>query len=205
MESRINFELSISPEVVQTYAFKLLSAINYLHTHGIIHRDIKATNILVNEATGCCKIVDFKFSKIMAQNERTFSRLRDYTWGYDAPEMHLSKGYSFQVDYWALGVLIFRMITKRFPFTDLNAHLINPDFKPLKLQSPNDFRISLTQNLDVLNLLKHLFKRNPDRRVTITQKPANYIMEDEVWNALQNGTYVPNIHVVCEKKVRIKF
>ena len=83
----------------------------------MIYRDLKLENILLNEE-GYIKLVDFGISKQLdvGARERTFS-VRG-TPEYMAPEILTKKGYSFQVDWWALGTLAYEMVVGEAPFFD---------------------------------------------------------------------------------------
>jgi serine/threonine protein kinase len=88
----------------------LAVAIGYLHSNlSVVYRDLKLENILLTE-NGYVKIVDFGISKQLdvKARERTFS-LRG-TPEYMAPEILIKKGYSFEVDWWALGTLAYELI-----------------------------------------------------------------------------------------------
>lgn len=96
--------------------FGIFSAIAYLHDRGVIHRDIKAENIIFVEAEDgdfSLKLIDFGFSTI-ARSELTGSFLG--TGGYIAPEIRQHKKYSSSVDDWALGILVYCSMSARLPF-----------------------------------------------------------------------------------------
>lgn len=94
---------------VQFYVFEVASALAFLHAKGIIYRDLKPENVLLT-ANGHVKLTDFGFAKTM--NElRTFTICG--TAEYLAPEIILAKksGYSFEADFWALGVFTCELAT----------------------------------------------------------------------------------------------
>lgn len=100
------------------YFFKqLIEALEYMHSKGFAHRDIKAENILLDENYGL-KLADFGFSTPMAGKDGS-GKLHTYkgTLGYMAPEIHMSQPYTGEkVDIFALGVLLFIMVGQHPPF-----------------------------------------------------------------------------------------
>ena len=83
-----------------------------VHQHGIIHRDLKLQNILMKENVP--KICDFGLAKKLPQNQMAESYCG--TRPYFSPELLEKKSYSYKADLWALGVILYRMLFKEFPF-----------------------------------------------------------------------------------------
>ena len=102
---------NISEQRARKYLHELVGCVQYLHNKGIIHRDIKAENVLLscNEEVKLC---DFGWSIEDHEPRTTFCGTVDYM----APEMVLSKGHSFELDIWALGVLLYEMLHGVSPF-----------------------------------------------------------------------------------------
>lgn len=89
------------------------SAVNYLHDHGIVHRDLKPGNIF-NDA-GTVKIGDYGLSKFISVSRRSGQTESVGTFHYMAPE--IGKGcYGREIDVYALGIILFEMLTGRVPF-----------------------------------------------------------------------------------------
>jgi calcium-dependent protein kinase len=96
-------------------AWQMLLALNYIHQHGIVHRDIKLENFLYEkEDSDHLKLIDFGFSKIWAPN--TKMALSCGTLAYVAPEV-LGRNYTSKCDLWSLGVTIFIVLFGYMPFT----------------------------------------------------------------------------------------
>jgi serine/threonine protein kinase len=93
------------------YGACVMSAFVHLHDHGIVYRDLKPENLLL-DAQGYIKMCDFGFAKII--EDRTFTLCG--TPEYLAPEIISNVGHTLAVDWWALGILIFEMLTGDPPF-----------------------------------------------------------------------------------------
>ncbi|XP_050685461.1 cAMP-dependent protein kinase catalytic subunit 1-like [Leptidea sinapis] len=93
------------------YACQVILALEYLHFCNLVYRDLKPENIMIDK-NGYLKITDFGFCKIV--NGRTWTLCG--TPEYLAPELILSKGYAFSVDWWSFGVLLFEMNAGYPPF-----------------------------------------------------------------------------------------
>lgn len=90
---------------IMFYAAELLVILDMLHCKNVVYRDLKPENVMVCE-TGHLKLIDFGLSKIM-QEDRTYTICGSPE--YMAPEVLTKQGYSYSVDYWALGVLIYEL------------------------------------------------------------------------------------------------
>lgn len=113
------------------YASEIISALDYLHKRSIVYRDLKPENLLLDR-DGHLKITDFGFAK----------RLTDRTWTlcgtpeYLAPEIIQSKGHNKAVDWWALGILIYEMLSGYPPFFDENPFGIYEKILAGKIEWP---------------------------------------------------------------------
>jgi len=93
--------------------FQVLCALQYLHARSIMHRDLKLENLLL-DASGVVKVIDFGFAVVLppAQKLKIFCG----TPSYIAPEIISGQPYSLPADIWAIGVLLYVMLSGRFPF-----------------------------------------------------------------------------------------
>jgi len=91
-----------------------LLALKYMHSHGIVHRDMKLENILYDtKSSNHLKLIDFGFSKFLDSNHRLHTSCG--TLAYIAPEV-LRKSYTSQCDLWSLGVVTFILLSGHMPF-----------------------------------------------------------------------------------------
>ncbi|KAK7580356.1 hypothetical protein V9T40_000985 [Parthenolecanium corni] len=98
------------------YTAQVVLSFEYLHHLGIIYRDLKPENLLL-DSRGYLKITDFGFAKKI-DHRRTWTRCG--TTEYLAPEVVLRKGYSYSVDWWTVGILLYEMTNGQPPFRDKN-------------------------------------------------------------------------------------
>ncbi|KLO13481.1 Pkinase-domain-containing protein, partial [Schizopora paradoxa] len=92
--------------IARFYAAELVTGVYFLHHHGIIHRDLKPENLLINR-DGHLVISDFGLAHDVSSGCPT---MYAGTPGYVAPEMHLHKRYSFEVDMWSVGCIVYEMM-----------------------------------------------------------------------------------------------
>jgi serine/threonine protein kinase len=97
------------------YAAELALALEYLHSQGVVYRDVKPENILI-DADGHLRLTDFGLSKagLLETDGRTESFCG--TTEYLAPEVIRDKAYGFSVDWYSMGLVLFEMLSGYNPF-----------------------------------------------------------------------------------------
>ena len=108
----------LPPNEVRAWLKGLVDGVAYLHDHGIVHRDLKPANVFLEE--GVVKIGDYGLSKAMSQGGGPEHSECIGTCYYMAPEVSTGK-YHKPIDIYALGVMLFEMITGRLPFEGESA------------------------------------------------------------------------------------
>lgn len=105
----------ISPTAAAQITLRILSAIQHAHQNGIIHRDIKPQNILVNEE-GQIKVADFGIARIADSSTLTVGNHVMGTVHYYSPEQASGQSADERSDIYSVGVVLYEMLTGRMPF-----------------------------------------------------------------------------------------
>ncbi|KAL8605030.1 Serine/threonine-protein kinase 36 [Nucella lapillus] len=161
---------SLPEEQVQTIAAHLVSALFYLHSHRILHRDMKPQNILLGKG-GVVKLCDFGFARRMSTNTLVLTSIKG-TPLYMSPELVEEKPYDHTADLWAMGCILYELHVGTPPFftnsvLQLWSMIIKDPVKWPKTMSPvfKDFLQGLLnknprQRLSWPELLHHPFVAN---------------------------------------------
>ena len=102
----------------------ILLSLNFISERNVVHRDIKPENVLFRSVGDfkSLKLVDFGLSRILGEHEE----VRDFcgSVGYIAPEVYAGQSYRFEVDMFAFGVLLFRLLSGKAPFPKANSQML---------------------------------------------------------------------------------
>nr|XP_043611152.1 serine/threonine-protein kinase GRIK1-like [Erigeron canadensis]XP_043611153.1 serine/threonine-protein kinase GRIK1-like [Erigeron canadensis] len=150
----------LGEDVARRYLRDIVSGLMYLHSHNIVHGDIKPDNLLVT-ATGTVKIGDFSVSQVF-EDESDMLRRSPGTPVFTAPECCLGKSYHGKLaDTWAVGVTLYCMILGQYPFLgdtlqDTYDKIVNDT-----LYLPEDMNPLLK------DLIEGLLCKDPTQRMTL--------------------------------------
>lgn len=108
-------------EKAKFYMAQVCLALDYLHNHNVIYRDLKPDNILMDEL-GYVKLADFGLSRVMESGEKIFTLCG--TQEYLAPEVIFESGYDYVSDWWSVGVVFFELMTGTVPHYDKNFEVM---------------------------------------------------------------------------------
>ena len=146
-------------EDAQYFFYQLINAIDYLHKHDIVHRDIKPDNILITD-NNILKICDFDFAKRIKENEPLTAAVG--TKGYFAPEISQKKYDGKKNDIWSCGVVLYNMLTNNSWPYDIKEY-----YKLTKNKFSWNTKLIKDKSKSALDLLSKIFIFNPEKRITI--------------------------------------
>jgi len=213
----------------QFYAANVFLALEHLHNHGVIYRDMKPENILLG-ADGYLCVIDLGFAKFVPyeSNDDGDITLHDLTYTmcgtpeYMAPEFVLQTGHNAGADYWSLGILIYEMFFARTPFLpedeDMGQLFKNiaavrtqqqrsssssRDARPSMLRFDPDFENS---NADAVQIVCQLLNGNPNYRLGMLRNGSKDVrnhgwFSDMDWEAMQTKS----LPVPFKPKIKNKY
>ncbi len=191
----------LSEKTSKLYASELFLAIDFLHKNDIIFRDLKPENILIDEI-GHIKLTDFGLSKkfnceidnsindsphsIKSNKSHKITYSICGSPSYIAPEVYEGIGYSKEIDWWSFGIVVYEMLTGKFPFKRIkvgNQKIINLDV---------NFDLKFPLSNDAKDLIKKLLERDVNKRLTEPFDIMNHSFFKEVnWDDVYNKTNPP--------------
>lgn len=119
----INERKYLSERLARGFFSDLVKGIDHCHTRGVVHRDLKCENLLLDSHMRL-KISDFGFARKYNGNLRTFCG----SFAYAAPEVILGNPYNGPLaDIWSMGVILYAMVTGRLPFKDTSTSVLMAD------------------------------------------------------------------------------
>uniref|UniRef100_A0A3Q0QYS0 Protein kinase C n=1 Tax=Amphilophus citrinellus TaxID=61819 RepID=A0A3Q0QYS0_AMPCI len=166
------------------YAAEIICGLQYLHSKGIIYRDLKLDNVLL-DSDGHIKIADFGMCKENMKDDirtSTFCGTPDYI----APEILLGQKYNSSVDWWSFGVLLYEMLIGQSPFHGRDEEEL---FQSIRTDNPIYPNWLSKAAKDIL--IK-LFVREPEERLGIKGNIRQHsFFSSTDWNALEQRQVPP--------------
>ena len=163
----------IAQKHVQRFTANALDALEYLHGRGIIHRDVKLGNLFV-DGEFRVKLGDFGLSVPLShQGER--KKTLCGTPNYIAPEVIRKEGYSFEVDIWSLGIVVYTLLVGRAPF--ICASGTSEELCKVILECSIDYPRELLSS-SAISLLKGMLQKDPLDRITIKEMRVHPFFEN---------------------------
>ncbi|GBP55695.1 hypothetical protein EVAR_18988_1 [Eumeta japonica] len=136
----------------------LVSALYYLHSHRVLHRDLKPQNVLLDN-TGCAKLCDFGLARIMTNATHILTSIKG-TPLYMAPELIDEKPYDHQADLWSLGCIVYELLAGQPPFCTMSIWQLIRMIRHKPVQWPSFI------SADARSFLQGLLHKDSARRMS---------------------------------------
>ncbi|XP_053719287.1 protein kinase C theta type isoform X2 [Synchiropus splendidus] len=166
------------------YAAEIVCGLQFLHSKGVIYRDLKLDNVLL-DSEGHIKIADFGMCKenmLLESRTATFCGTPDYI----APEILLGQKYNNSVDWWSFGVLVYEMLIGQSPFHGRDEEQL---FQSIRTDNPLYPRWLTKDSKDIL---VKLFVREPEERLGVKGNIRQHSFFSSIdWNAIEHRQVVP--------------
>ena len=139
---------------------QIIEAMLYLHSKGIVHRDMKLENVLIDNELNI-KITDFGLCGIKENQYDMFTQSLG-TPRFTAPELIKGGGYNDSVDIWGIGIIFFMLIIGEYPFDGSTKESIFARIKDKRLHF-SKYKLEKNES----NLLRSLLQKDPEKRIEI--------------------------------------
>eukprot|EP01130_Rhizamoeba_saxonica_P001640 TRINITY_DN11517_c0_g1_i1.p1 TRINITY_DN11517_c0_g1~~TRINITY_DN11517_c0_g1_i1.p1 ORF type:complete len:580 (+),score=88.44 TRINITY_DN11517_c0_g1_i1:212-1741(+) len=162
------------------YIHQLLGAVSYMHTNGVIHRDLKLDNIFIKDMN--IKILDMGLSTTVEKDEMKMSVCG--TPNYIAPEVLLKSGHSFPVDIWGIGVIMYTLLVGVPPF---QTSAVDSTYERIK---DNDYTFPENCGLSdcAIDLISSILQSDPSKRPSIQDIKDHLFFQENIPNILPEYT-----------------
>ncbi len=141
----------------------ILNALDYIHAHGVVHRDLKPENIMVDDEDRI-KLIDFGIAANVGSRRLTFTKFSQTigTPDYISPEQVKGKRGDARSDLYAVGVMLYEMLTGKVPFSGPNAFVIMNDRLLNNPIPPREIDPEILPQLQ--EIIYRAMERNPSKR-----------------------------------------
>lgn len=160
LSQKLKSEEYFDEDTSRNYFQQIITAVSYMHSQNVIHRDLKLENILINLNTSQLTIIDFGLS-ILTKSSSQLLKTKCGTPYYAAPEIFGQSPYDGKpADIWGCGVILYIMLTGVFPFEGSTLQCVADEVTHAHVYYPSQF------SEDLIDLFKHIFIINPKNRYT---------------------------------------
>ncbi|XP_057388975.1 rhodopsin kinase GRK1 [Balaenoptera acutorostrata] len=189
------------------YTAQIISGLEHLHQRGIIYRDLKPENVLLDD-DGNIRISDLGLAVELKEGQ-TKTKGFAGTPGFMAPELLRGEEYDFAVDYFSLGVTLYEMIAARGPFRARGEKVENKELKQRVLEEVVTYPDKFSQASK--DFCEALLQKDPERRLGFRDGScdglrASPLFRDINWRQLEAGMltppFVPDSRTVYAKNIQ---
>ncbi|KAL0138978.1 kinase-like domain-containing protein [Mucor lusitanicus] len=173
---------------VQFYAAEIALSLHYLHNKNIIHRDLKPDNILLDEK-GHAHLTDFNIA-VQLNHKRTkpLTSIAG-SLAYISPEILKKQGYSYSVDWWSLGIVLYELLYGQRPFKAKS----NEDLQKSIISDPVEFPKEPKISHEAMDFIRELLNRDISQRIGVGEAGFKRLkrhpwLKDTCWDILSSKT-----------------
>ncbi|XP_018431419.1 PREDICTED: serine/threonine-protein kinase 36-like, partial [Nanorana parkeri] len=163
---------NLSEDLVRDVSAQLVSALYYLHSHRILHRDMKPQNILLGK-DGTVKLCDFGFARELSLDTLMVRSIKG-TPLYMSPELVLERPYDHRSDLWALGCIVYELLVGTPPFYTHNI------FQLVSIITQQPVRWPKEVSAELKDFLQGLLTKEPTLRLSWPDLLRHPFIKDQV-------------------------
>jgi NIMA (never in mitosis gene a)-related kinase len=188
-------KLPFSEAQILDYITQICLALQHIHKKKIIHRDLKSGNIFLMKS-GIVKLGDFGIAKGL---QSTWEKARTFvgTPYFLSPEIISNKPYDAKSDIWALGVLLYELMTFKMPFNAVSLPLLSIKINRGVYKPPPS-----TYSHEIRDLLKKCLTVDPEKRPSIDEILKLSLIKKRINNFLKEVQYDQDLHNTIAKKYK---
>ena len=184
---------TIPIDQARLYVAEIAVALNYVHQLGYIYRDMKPENILLDK-DGHVKLTDFGLTKSREIETHSFVGTTEYL----APEIVTRKSYGIEADFWALGIMLFEMLTENTPFYCDNMNVMMNaivNFAPA---------LNMVEDADARDLIAKLLVKDPKKRMSFKKLKKHKFFTGLDWDKVERKEYQPEYIPQCKNLLSLE-
>ena len=195
IEKQKKVKVPLSEAQILDYITQICLALQHIHKKKIIHRDLKSGNIFLMKS-GIVKVGDFGIAKGL---QSTWEKAKTFvgTPYFLSPEIINNQPYDNKSDIWALGVLLYELMTFQMPFNAVSLPMLSIKINRGVYKAPPS-----TYSSDIRNLLKKCLTVNPDKRPSIDEILKLPLIKNRINNFLKEVQYDQDLHTTIAKKYK---
>ncbi|KAJ3079038.1 hypothetical protein HK100_010524, partial [Physocladia obscura] len=178
--------------VVKFYMAEISLGLMYLHSKNVVHRDLKPDNILLDEQGHAC-LTDFNMATYW--KEKKLLKAVAGSMAYMAPEILDKRGYTFTIDWWSMGVIMFELLIGKRPFRGSNTEELIRAITKGGFEFLDSVESKISK--DALDLIKAWLNRSPNDRLGSkefggdTKITNHHWFQEYNWNDIEQQTLTP--------------